>query len=642
MTDRVFERWLAAIPLAILVLMVGSANLESPYMWGINHLRYYPIWVWIASCACLLGAAYAPVRDRVFGFRVPGLPPTAAHIALVLVGLAIFVWLRDATHLLGDGYLLTRELEYGLRKIANEPFSLWLLDRILATVRDLGVGSADVYSAWSYGSGVCFLILLPIVVRRFIPESPKSMPALCLLLLLPAYSQLFFGYHETYPVLLPLLILYVCFGFLSLRGQLPKWVPCLLLGLMASLHFMMVTVSLSAVLLITPEGNLSTRARTAISNAWVLLPGAFLFVGLLQLAGFDLGDYRARASGETFLPMLGSTTHSIPYPALSVSHLIEFVNEQLLVFLPSLLLLPFVDRTFLRSRESLFLLSAAIPAWVVTFFGFTVIGAFRDWDALAFPALLTTLWAGIGVVRNSDRLRVQSVFRTAGMAAAIPLVLWLGINVDPVRATTRFEDALSHSRLSARARSFGWETLGAYFDSVSDREGAIRSYENAIVHDPRHPRYPNLLGYVLMQNGAFDSAADNFRAAITLDPERYQAHLNLGLSLVQLGRFDAAIAALQVAQDLRGDLAKIPFALGVAFYAKGAYESAADAYASAVELDPLLVDAQLNLGKLYGLMGRNTLQYRQLEIVLEIQPQHSEAVSLREWMVWFEAQRVNE
>jgi Tfp pilus assembly protein PilF len=642
MTDRAFEKWLAAIPLVTLVLLVGSANLENPYMWGINHLRYYPVWVWIVSCACLLGAAYAPIRDRVIGFSVHGVSSTAGHIALVFVGLATFVWLSDATHLLGDGYLLTRELEYGLRKSANEPLSLWLLDRILATVRDLGASSTDVYSAWSYGSGVCFLILLPIAARRLIPESPESTPELCLLLLLPTYSQLFFGYHETYPVLLPLLLLYVCLGFLSLQGQLPKWVPCLLLGFMASLHFMMVTVSLSAVLLIAVEGNQSTRVRAAISNAWALLPGAFLFIGLLQLTGFDPGDYWNRASGETFLPMLGSASHSIPYPALSVPHLIEFVNEQLLVFLPTILLFSFVDRTFLRSRESVFLLSAAIPAWVVTFFGFTVIGAFRDWDALALPALLTTLWVGIGVVRSSERSKVKSVLRTVGIAAAIPLVLWLGINADPVRATTRFEDALSHSSLSARARSFGWETLGAHFDSVPDREGAIRSYENAIANAPRHPRYPNLLGYVLMQKGAFAHAADNFRAAITLDPEKYQAHLNLGLSLVQLGRFDEAIAALQAAQNLRGDFAKIPFALGVAFYAKGAYESAAQAYESAVALDPSLVDAQLNLGKLYGLIGQEALQYRQFEIMLEIQPQHGEAASLREWMAWFEARRVNE
>ena len=49
---------------------------------------------------------------------------------------------------------------------------------------------------------------------------------------------------------------------------------------------------------------------------------------------FDPAEYQARAAGETFLPVSGPATHSVPYTVFSSSHLIEFLNEQLLVFLP--------------------------------------------------------------------------------------------------------------------------------------------------------------------------------------------------------------------------------------------------------------------------------------------------------------------
>ena len=131
MTEEKFDRSLRATPLVYLFLLLGSAVVDRPFMWGANHLRYFPIWVWVACGTLMLAISTRTVRGFLLQLSLPKVPSALSRVVLVCGGTAIFVILQDATNLLGDGYLLERELDQGLRKIANEPFSLWLLDRIL-------------------------------------------------------------------------------------------------------------------------------------------------------------------------------------------------------------------------------------------------------------------------------------------------------------------------------------------------------------------------------------------------------------------------------------------------------------------------------------------------------------------------------
>lgn len=60
----------------------------------------------------------------------------------------------------------------------------------------------------------------------------------------------------------------------------------------------------------------------------------------------------------------------------------------------------------------------------------------------------------------------------------------------------------------------------------------------------------NNLGYVLIQLGEYEEAADYCRAAIAIRPERYNAHKNLGLALQGQGLWKDAVICFLTATRL--------------------------------------------------------------------------------------------
>jgi Tfp pilus assembly protein PilF len=459
---------------------------------------------------------------------------------------------------------------------------------------------------------------------------------------LGGYVQLFFGYHETYPILYPLLLIYAWLGICANRGETSLWIPLCVLSLMISLHFTMATLLPSAVLLMADSGDLPTRARQLVRNIWTVIPGVLLFLFLMWVSDFSLTEYRSHTAGEIFLPLLGSPTHSVPYSALSIDHLVAFLNQELLVFMPAICLIPFVEKRFFRSGESTFLLLAGGTACFATFFGFTLIGAFRDWDALSFPALFVVVWASFGLIKCYDKKQIRQISLVVAVTAGVHVVLWILINADSARAVSRFEDGLRHSQLSIRARAYGWETLGSYYASIQDSEQAVRSYREATRADPGNARYPNLLGVALMRAGDYGGALRHFERSVALDDNRYEAILNLGLCLVELRRFDESIEILKQARDICPDLSKISFALGIAYHGKKAYPESISAYERALEIDPSNVDSRLNLAELYGEIGDNRRKHDQLVIVLSINPHPAVSQSIRDWLAWYKARQTTD
>jgi Tfp pilus assembly protein PilF len=625
----------AAVPVVFLALILIAPFLDRPLLWGVNHLRYHETWVWALCVLILVFLSLPSVRARVLSVSFQGWTKSAwRSISIVLYGI-LFVGFSDATHLLGDGYLLARELEHGFRKIANEPLSFWLLHHSKPFAHALGVSSSMIYSVWSVVSGLVYVAMVPAFSRQ-IAESPSGRTTLSLFLLVPAYLQLFFGYHETYPILYPLLLGYVWLAVAAMRGRVQRWVVCGLLGGMVALHFTMATLIPSMLLLLVLSGRQQGRLVATVLTGGL----AFMAVltGLLWLVDFDLATHMRHTAKETLLPLLSDEDHSVPYGALSLDHLVEFANQILLVYTPTLVALPFVSRNFLRTRISVFLLAAALPGLASTFFGFTVIGAFRDWDALSFPAVFTTIWAALALSESVEWGRLRHLCCVAVTVCAVQSSLWISVNADTDRSTNRFEDGLRYSNLSPRATAFGWETIGAHYLDAGDLGRASLSYERAIESDPRHPRYPNLLGFILMQAGDYSGAADQFELAERLDPERYEAPMNLGLSMIKIGKASEAVDAILRARDLRPDLARIRFALGVAYYANGDYRKAIDAYQAVLRIEPNLVVAHLNLGQIYGQVDEPAAKQHHFERVLEMEPQHLQADEISSWLEWYRRQ----
>ena len=63
MTDRRLNVTLAALPITYLALALWVTRVDDPFLWGLNHLRYFPVWVHFLCGGVLFLAAVPVVRD---------------------------------------------------------------------------------------------------------------------------------------------------------------------------------------------------------------------------------------------------------------------------------------------------------------------------------------------------------------------------------------------------------------------------------------------------------------------------------------------------------------------------------------------------------------------------------------------------
>ena len=143
-----------------------------------------------------------------------------------------------------------------------------------------------------------------------------------------------------------------------------------------------------------------------------------------------------------------------------------------------------------HDSTSRFLLWAALIPVMFIFVANPEIGAFRDWDVLAIPALPLTVWAAWLLVTHTwGRGSLFRIGFVVSLACVLHLGAWVSLNSNTERARARFDDMLQRNVLSRHARSYGWETLGIYYRGVDDSEQALGAYQEALKADPDHPRH---------------------------------------------------------------------------------------------------------------------------------------------------------
>ncbi len=593
---------------AFLALHVLLAHWRPLPFWGADLLTYHPAWV--QSLFALAGVLLLipPVRLRLLKalekFPSPLAPWTTPRAAilfaflLAIAGGLAFITLRSAVHFLGDGYLLLRDLPRFLAqdtwKGVNAPLSYWTIARLNQFGPPLWNTPEATYRIFSYTSGILYL-LLSLPVARSLGRSPLERTLILGFLLTPGFLQLFFGYIETYAFLLPAILLYLLISVQVLRDRLPLWVPALLLGLLIPLHLTLVSFIPSLLVLAflhtrtKRDGDSQpSRWRTILKTLASLGACPLLVLLLFTLIDFDLLVYLRTAKGSYLLPLFSDPGFMHPYRLISLSHLLDLFNHYLLVA-PSALMVLCLFKKGESSPDPVrtFLLVAALFPTLFTFIANPEIGAFRGWDAFAYPALPLILWAAvalIGLVR--ERIRLKHIGLLICVASALHSLLWIGLNTREVSAHARFADLLRRCRLSPQARSYGWETLGSYYRSQNQNERALEVHRRALEANPEDLRHWNAIGKLYDDSGQYHFATDHFQKAIGINPDDADAHLNIGRVYIRLGQNQLAIDHLQKAVDIKPDDA----------------------------------DAHLNIGRIYVRLGQNQLAIDHLQKAVNIKP----------------------
>ena len=486
-----------------------------------------------------------------------------------------------AKHLLGDGYLLLTSLESG--EFSERLDRAALTYSLISILHDFGSAwwnSAETtFCIISYLSGVVYL-LLSFSVADALAKNHHGKSIILAFLLTGGYLQLFAGYVENYPLYLPGTLLYILVGQRTLENRLSIYLPALLLGLLTALHLYFVVFAPSLLFL-------SWRNRQNFSSAWehalvifgalITAPLSFLF--LLWVIGVDIHPYLGRTGGQHFLPIFSAPDKL--YGLLSIAHLLDLINL-LLLSAPGACMTIFLMRKEDLSHN-IFLLTLAASSLTFLLVVNPNLGAFRDWDILALPALPLTVWAADAIlsrIRDSDR-RFHHASLICG-AATLHSLLWMGLNSHDGSAKARYVDLMEKMSVSASGRPIpesrgvanGWANLAHLYHKEGNYEGAANTFGRAIEFDPTHFTFWHYKGLSYLKLGKYGDALEAYKRVVEVRPNWASGWVNVAGAELTLGRPEEAVVACKIALELDSNHKEALINLAIAYRTLGQMDEA--------------------------------------------------------------------
>jgi Flp pilus assembly protein TadD len=162
---------------------------------------------------------------------------------------------------------------------------------------------------------------------------------------------------------------------------------------------------------------------------------------------------------------------------------------------------------------------------------------------------------------------------------------------DCKKAAPQFLDAIEMKKDFAPA----FHCLGVCDSRDGNTAGALHYFGQAILIDPRFklPRIER--GLLLMQQGRFDEAEDDFQQVLRIDPAHEAAHNNMGMLLIQQGKHGEAEARFSDVLRVNPRNAEAHNNLGIVRTAQGRTEDAIASFLKARELMPGNAAIETNL-----------------------------------------------
>jgi tetratricopeptide (TPR) repeat protein len=224
---------------------------------------------------------------------------------------------------------------------------------------------------------------------------------------------------------------------------------------------------------------------------------------------------------------------------------------------------------------------------------------------------------------SPERTRVSALiglsrYSLGEYTSAIPY-LRTAANSDPQSIPFRF--ALAQSCLNAKqyqcvldnyqeilklnAESAAADMLaGQAYDEMKNSGGAIEQFRAAVKADPKWPNVHFGLGYLLWTQNQFDEAEKEFQAELENVPDNAQAMTYLADCKMQLGQMGDALPIAEKAVQLDPGIAKAHMDLGVIYQDQGRQQDALRELTTAVKLMPQDSNIHWRLARLYQAMGR--------------------------------------
>ena len=156
--------------------------------------------------------------------------------------------------------------------------------------------------------------------------------------------------------------------------------------------------------------------------------------------------------------------------------------------------------------------------------------------------------------------------------------------------------------------------LGVMHQEFSRFSNAIESYKKSIEITPKYPDAHNNLGIIYLNTGEIDNSIEHFEWAIAYKPNFAEAYNNLGSAQQELGQLDIALVSYKKAIRLEADYPQAHNNIGITYQKLGQFDIAQTNYEIAINLDQAFASAHFNLSTLkkYKANDKHIIQMKSL------------------------------
>ncbi|MDP3024277.1 MAG: tetratricopeptide repeat protein [candidate division Zixibacteria bacterium] len=648
--------------IALLCGLLISAHFVSSFfpktrLWGINHLAYFPLWVrlvftipgllilvpWVNSRAYKLVDQILSFFQRIFLKK-----EIIGYAFCSLFFMFIFWMLRTRTYFLGDGYTLISELR-GERyaKIGFEPLEIFVHLYLYKFLKLFSTPSPElIYAGLSILAGGAFIFVL-VFLTRILSENRLDRLFIFSIFLFSGATELFLGYAENYTLVYISIFAYLYFSIKYLQGKSNLILPIVLCALSTGFHFSSGYLFPSLLFLLA----LKRKKEEFVFSKKKALPYLLVLVFLLVLSVFYIWSINPVLS-EIFIPLLKGRVYAPDYTLFSVPHLLDIINQHLLlspvgIILLVSLVIAFKDRLRCKNPIISFLTIVFLAQISYHFIIDPKLGAGRDWDLMSNLALGYILLGAYAFITFVQSRRYSALVLI--LSTFFCITPWFILNKSTNQTSDRFKNLLDidlKKSLSGRyILAKHYENQNIFTTAREIRAEIFKLFPEdsllrvAQVYELRgeHFRAESLLNRVIEMNpyaivaygelgnvymglGLFNKAIDEYQKFVRFNPFNPVGHESLGFALLRTGRFQEASEEFRKAIKLGGENALVLYYIAYIYWKSGEIDKAIKEFKKSIKMDPNFYHAHFGLGQIY--LGRNALDEALVEFneVVRLKP----------------------
>jgi hypothetical protein len=598
---------LFACAFMVLIHAVASFFPEAR-LWGVNQLAYVPFvprWAIIVLAFLILvpkvNRACYHVLAGFFGRVEKIFRKVNTYTQYAFFGLASIIpfWIfRAKTHFLGDGSLRGSEILAGKEFSTTAPLDFYIHVLIY---RYLKLDAHQTYALLSCLAGAFFLFLTLWLSHHLGKENKERVLAFVILGSMGSV-QLFFGYVESYTLVYVGIMAYFLFSLWSLEGKCSFIFPGLALLFSISLH-------LSALYLLPSLIYLGVGTSKAGEKSFNLKSVfGMIFILLLMGAGlFFLSSQNPDKTipGTGFLSLYGSQKD--PYSLFSGAHLVDVMNEQLLLSPAGIIfwtvVIFFARKINFKDKVILFFMIVTLFSFVFAFMTDPKLGYARDWDLFCFTGLGYTIlgiYLGFNYLKYAEIKKLNYMILAIASTALFSTSPWIYVNAQEDKAVERFKALLT---VDVERSAYGHEILARYYRDKGLLNEEMEEWKKAL-SVLKNERYAGNLGRSYVKLGRYQEAVAAFRMVVQINPNSALGYFKLGDGLALIGEYDEAKEQYKMAIDKDSSLLEAYVNLGVLLTMTEDNEQALKVFKSAIRINPDYFPAYDNISAVYYFMGK--------------------------------------